>query len=130
MQAVIDTNVLVRHLTNDPPDQAARATQMLRDADELVLTDVTLAEVVYVLESYYRASREQIAGSIRSILAFEPIRTIDDRLLLRTTELYERLRMDFADAYVAAWAEATQLLAVASFDRDFDRLDTITRLEP
>ena len=50
MTAFVDTNVLVRHLTGDPPAQAARATRYLQDADELLLPDLILAEVAYVLE--------------------------------------------------------------------------------
>ena len=49
--AFIDTNVLVRHLTGDPPELAARATAYLRTAPELLLTALIAAETVYVLES-------------------------------------------------------------------------------
>ncbi|MGI8801667.1 MAG: PIN domain-containing protein [Solirubrobacteraceae bacterium] len=52
LSAVIDTNVLVRHLTGDPPEMAARATKLLIEADDLILTDRVLAECVYVLESF------------------------------------------------------------------------------
>lgn len=38
MTAFVDTNVLIRHLTGDPPDLAARATRFLRNADELLLS--------------------------------------------------------------------------------------------
>lgn len=61
MTAFIDTNVLVRHLTGDPPAQAAKATAYLRLADELLLPDLILAEVAYVLESFYEAPRRQVA---------------------------------------------------------------------
>jgi len=45
VSAVLDTNVLVRHLTADPPDQAARATAFLAGADELLLSDIVVAEL-------------------------------------------------------------------------------------
>ena len=53
MTAFVDTNVLIRHLTGDPPEEAARATRYLETADELLLPDLILAEVAYVLESFY-----------------------------------------------------------------------------
>ena len=55
--AFVDTNVLVRHLTGDPPSQAIRATRYLQRADELLLPDLILAEVAYVLESFYETPR-------------------------------------------------------------------------
>ncbi len=70
--AFIDTNVLIRHLTGDPPELAARATRYLAGADELLLPDLILAEVAYVLESFYETPRAQVATTLRAVLAFRP----------------------------------------------------------
>lgn len=130
MTAFIDTNVLIRHLTGDPPGQAANATRFLQQADELLLPDLILAEVAYVLESFYEAPRAQVAETLRAVLAFSAIRVVDDELLLRTVEAYEAHRLDFADAYLVASAERTGVEEVASFDRAIDRVATIRRVEP
>ena len=130
MTAFVDTNVLVRHLTGDPPDQAARATRYLAGADELLLPDLILAEVAYVLESFYEAPRAQVATTLRAVLAFPSIRVIDADLLQRAVEVYEIHRLDFADAYLVASAERTGIGAIASFDRGLDRVATIRREEP
>lgn len=129
MIAFVDTNVLVRHLTDDPPDQARRATSILEKAERLILTDVVVAELVYVLESYYRYPGKQIALSIRSLLALPSIAIADHDLILRAIELYELQRLDFAEAYIAAAAELTGIAAVASFDRALDRVDAIERIQ-
>ena len=117
MSAFVDTNILIRHLTGDPPAQAARATRFLADADELLLVDLIVAEVVYVLESYYEVERPRIADMVRAIIGFEPIRVVDDDLVLRAIEVYELDRLDFAEAYLVASAERSGVGAVASFDR-------------
>ena len=52
MSTFVDTNVLIRHLTGDPPDMAAAATRFLAEADDLLVVDLVIAEVVYVLESF------------------------------------------------------------------------------
>lgn len=130
MTAFIDTNVLVRHLTGDPPDMAARATAYLASETELLLTDLVLAETVYVLQSFYKAPRGQVADAMRSLVAFASIVTVDPALLLRTIEVYETDRIDFADAYLVACAESTGVNRVASFDRSIDRVGTIERVEP
>jgi predicted nucleic acid-binding protein len=130
LTAYVDTNVFVRHLTGDPPEQAAAASRYLAAADELLLEDVIVAEVTYVLESVYKAARADIAQSLRGILGFPAIRTADPELLQRTVEIYDVNGLDFAEAYLIASAERTGIGVVASFDRSIDRVATVRREEP
>lgn len=130
MSAFVDTNILVRHLTGDPPDMAARATTYLASAGELYLPDLIVAETVYVLESYYEIARDQIAEAMRSLIAFDAIVTVDPALLLRAISAYEIERLDFADAYLVACAESSGVGSVASFDKSIDRVKTVERIEP
>jgi predicted nucleic acid-binding protein len=130
MRAFVDTNVFVRHLTGDPPDLAARATQFLLGADELLLADLIVAETVYVLESFYQLERTRVAELVRAILAFGPVQVVDAGLLLRAVEVYELDRLDFAEAYLVASAERSGVGVVASFDRSIDKVHSVTRLEP
>jgi predicted nucleic acid-binding protein len=130
VSAFVDTNVLVRHLTGDLPEQAARATAFLSAADELLLADLVLAELVYVLESFYEQPRSRVAELARAVIGFDAIRVVDEPVLLRALEVYEHDRLDFAEAYLAACAEATGVGRVASFDRSLDRVASIDRIEP
>lgn len=130
MTAFVDTNILVRHLTGDPPDMAARATAYLQVETELLLTDLVAAETVYVLESFYEAPRAEVAQAVRSLVAFDSVVCVDPALLLRALEVYEIDRVDFAEAYLVACAETTGVGKVASFDRSIDRITTIERIEP
>lgn len=130
MTAFVDTNILIRHLTGDPPEQAARATAFLRGESELLLTDLIAAETVYVLESYYEAPRARVAEALRSLLAFRSIVCLDPALLLRSVEVYEIDRLDFAEAYLVACAENAGIIEIASFDRAIDRVTTVRRTEP
>lgn len=130
MSAFLDTNVVVRHLVGDPPAQAHRATTYLRDEHELLLADLIVAEVVYVLESFYEAPRGDIVASLRSLLALDAVIVTNRSLLERALEHYELDRLDFAEAYLVALAEATGIGRVASFDQSIDRVSTVERLEP
>jgi len=128
--AFVDTNILVRHLTGDPPAMARRATAYLAAAGELLLADLVVAETIYVLESFYETPGAQVAQAIRSLLAFDAIVTVDPALVLRAVEVYETARIDFAEAYLVACAESTGVGEIASFDRSIDRVSTVTRVEP
>jgi predicted nucleic acid-binding protein len=130
LTAFLDTNVLVRHLTGDPPKMAARATRALANGERLLLADLVLGECVYVLESFYEVERARIAEMMRAALALRSIAVVDEAMLLRALEIYEVERLDFAEAYLVATAEATGVGAVMSFDRTIDRVGTVSRVEP
>ena len=129
MTAFVDTNVLIRHLVGDPPAMAARATAYLGAATELLVADLVVAETIYVLESFYEVDRKSIATSMRSLLALNSVIAVDQSLLLRSIEIYEHDRLDFAEAYLVASAESSGVGAVASFDRSIDRVGTVERIE-
>jgi predicted nucleic acid-binding protein len=130
VSAFVDTNVLVRHLTGDPRDQAAAATAFLASADRLLLTDLIAAETAYVLGSYYEAPRAQVAEALRSLVAMRSVVTVDPALLLRAIQVFEIDRLDFAEAYLVACAESEGTRRIASFDRAIDRVPTVERVEP
>jgi len=130
MSAFVDTNILIRHLTGDPPAMAARASAYLQTESELLLTDLVVAETVYVLESVYDVPRTQVAGAMRSLVGFPSVISVDPTLLLRTLEIYEMDGVHFAESYLVACAETTGVNRVASFDRSIDRVGTIERVEP
>lgn len=130
LSVLLDTNVLVRHLTGDPPEQAARATSFLSEKQDLVVPDLVIAEMVYVLESVYGAARLTVAAAVRSVLTFDSIHVADEQLLLRTVEVYELGRLHFAESYLVAMAERSGIGTIASFDRSIDRVATVRRVEP
>jgi predicted nucleic-acid-binding protein len=109
---------------------AARATAALAAADQLMLADVVVAECVYVLESFYEVERQKVAELMRAAIVMPSIKTVDRASLLRTLEVYEVDRLDFAEAYLVAQAEATGVGAILSFDRSVDCVSTVKRQEP
>ncbi|MCO5300731.1 MAG: PIN domain-containing protein [Candidatus Nanopelagicales bacterium] len=109
---------------------AARATAFLESASGLLLTDLVLAETVYVLESFYHVPHAKVAEAMRSLIAFKAVITVDPALLLRALEVYEVERLDFAEAYLVASAESSAVNTIVSYDKSIDRITTVERLEP
>jgi predicted nucleic-acid-binding protein len=108
----------------------ARATALLASSERLLLADLILAECVFVLESFYEVERPRVALLMRSALALPSIEAIDPALLLRALEVYETDRVDFAEAYLVAQAEASGVNEIVSFDRSIDRIASVNRREP
>jgi predicted nucleic acid-binding protein len=109
---------------------AGRATALLAAGEELLLADLIVAECVHVLESFYEVPPARVAELMRAAVALPSIRVTDEPSLLRALEVYELERLDFAEAYLVAQAEATGVGAIASFDRSIDRVANISRREP
>lgn len=129
LTVLLDTNVVIRHLTGDPPEMARRATRFLATGAELVLVDVVLTECVYVLRLVYEVDRPRIAEMMRAALAMPTI-SADTELFLRALEVYELDRLDFAEAYLVAAAELTGAESIASFDKTIDRIPSVERIAP
>lgn len=86
---------------------AQRATAALAAGDRLLLTDLVLAECVYVLELFYGVERARVAELMRATIALRTIDALDPGSLLRALEVYELNRLEFAEAHLVAQAEAT-----------------------
>lgn len=130
LAALVETNVLVRYLTGDPPSQASAADAFLRSTRDLLVPDLVFAEVVYVLSSFYGFARDEVAERMRAALSFSGLVFIDRNLLSRSLEIYEKDRLDYAESYLVALAEATGVGQIASFDKAIDKIGTVRRLEP
>lgn len=130
MSAFIDTDVIVRHLTGDPPSMARRATAFLAEADELLFADLIVAETVYVLDSFYEVPSARVAELVRAVLAFPPMTVVGEPLLLQVIEVYEVDQLDFAEAYLVACAEVPGVGAVASCDKGVGGMTPIRHVVP
>ncbi|MHB8810930.1 MAG: PIN domain-containing protein [Desulfobulbaceae bacterium] len=131
----LDTNIFLRYLTNDDPEKADRVEQLLRKAASgkiaLVTTELVIAEIIWVLESYYEVDKEQIAEQVRAILATEGLETINGDLVSQALEYYIFDNIDFIDGYIAALMRKKGIAEIFSYDKKhLSRLNAITRREP
>ena len=132
----VDTNVILRLLTKDHPQQSAAAQEVFRqvaNGNLLVTTSETvIAEVLYVLSSrgLYDLSRSDIRRKISNILRLQCMIVPNKQTYERTLEVYASTGVDFEDALSVAHMEAQGITTILSFDRDFDRFPSIEREEP
>lgn len=107
---------------------ARRATKLLRSGRRLLLTDLVVAECVYVLSSFYELQAGEVAMLLRSAFAVPSIDVANEDILQRALTVFEEHAIGFADAYLVASAEVSGIHTVASFDRDIDRVGTVERV--
>jgi predicted nucleic acid-binding protein len=121
----VDANVLLRFLTGDPKDLAERAARLMSQAERgevvLFLPALVVAEVVWVLKSFYRHSLDDIARVVVPLLSADGLEVEDRDVLVQAIELAREKNVDFVDAALALQA-ARHDEPVCSFDGDFKRL--------
>lgn len=128
MVRVIDANLILRYLLGDP--EAGRVEKLLRSKNKLLLSDVILAEIVWVLDSYYKWDRSKIVESLISLVRLSSI--VCNKLLLTETLtiLGKQKSFDFADDYSVALMGMSKIKDIYTFDKDFDKILEVNRLEP
>lgn len=131
----IDTNLFIRYFTNDDPKKADRVDRLLEQAVngkiELMTAEIVLAEVVWVLESYYELEKARIAEMLKAILSTPGIKVLNGKIVQNALKYYSDKNIDFVDAYIVAVMEKYKIAGIYSFDKKhLDRITQITRLEP
>ena len=132
MRAVADTSVLLRLLLPDEPALVAAVEQYLteRETRTLFVAPTTVSEVTYVLRGPRLAlGRERTIAAIR-LLRELPLRFLDGDIIDRALAFYEHARGDWDDCMVAAYATERADSHVLAYDRDFDRIPGLSRIEP
>lgn len=97
-----------------------------------MLTDLTVAEIVYVLQAPYARPRHEVARLIEATLSLASVALDNESLLRRTLGHYAQRSMDWPDAYLVALVERPHLDGLVSFDRLDAELAglAVTRREP
>lgn len=122
MSGFLDTGMVVRYLTGDPPDLAERAAQVIDRVGSLQITDVVLAETAYVLTSVYRVSRSVVVDHLVAFLQKQNISpyALEKGLVLQALLLCKPSgRVSFVDALVWAAARSSRSKLVYSLDKRF-----------
>lgn len=134
----LDADVIHRYLTGDPPGMADAATDLfvraeseaVRGGEPLILAEITLAEVVWVLQRFYRFEKRRIAEVLLSFMELPGLRVADKGRLQQAIYLYQDYNLGFGDALLASLALSTGPGAVYAFDHHFSRVEGIAHLKP
>ncbi|CCF85380.1 PIN domain-containing protein [Nitrolancea hollandica] len=133
----LDTNVFLRYLTADDPIKAkatyALFQQLKAGRVQATTSEVVIAEVCYVLSSraHFNLHPHEIQARLQPVVTVKGLKLPSRRRLLRALDVYARYpSLDFEDALIAAQMEQSGISTLVSYDRGFDKLGWITRVEP
>jgi predicted nucleic acid-binding protein len=116
----LDTNLVVRLVTGDPPEMAQPVKRLFERAalkeGTLRLTSLVVGESLYVLTSFYKLPRDRVAQALIRVIDLPGVRTAEADPLKRSLDLFaENPKLHFVDAYLIARAE-TDKRGVATAD--------------
>jgi uncharacterized protein len=130
----LDTNILLRHLLGDHPQQSPRATAFLarieRGEIRVSTADTVIFEAVFTLQRYYRQPKTKIRDAILPLIELPGIVLPGKRRFRRAFELYVEQNLPFADAYHAALMESQGISEIVTFDAHFEHIAGLHKMEP
>ena len=134
----VDTDVLLRYLLHDDPEQSTLADRVFGGVEDVLITDIVLAEAVWTLAGRrYSLSARCVIGVVERLFSEPKVRFEDDQVVWRALQAYREStaeditstrEMGFADALVvgkAQWVAAMAgetLNGVYTFDKAMQHL--------
>ncbi len=120
-KAFADTNLFLRFLTRDIPEQADAVKDLITRANRkelvLVTTAMVFAELVWTLSSFYKLDKTQIKTMLLAIINTPGIEVEERDRVIQALVWFEEKNLDFIDAYHAAWLIERPFKRVITFDK-------------
>jgi uncharacterized protein len=130
----LDTNILLRYLTRDNEQMAEQALNLLmrveRGEEKVITSSLVIFETIFTLQRSYKVPRQQIREQMLPIISMRGLHLPDKSVFYKSLDLYVTKNIPFADAYNAVYMMSEEVFNIYSWDKDFDKIDGITRLEP
>lgn len=129
----IDTNILVRYLTNDDLEQSNQVTALFTEysshESSIFINNIVLCELVWVLEKGYKYTTSQIAGALKLILQTPEFAFDNHQLLTQSVIEYERVgTADLSDIIISLVNNNAGCNTTYSFDKKAVKLNYFEEL--
>jgi len=126
-KSFLDSNIILRYLLGE--SKASSVEKLLKGRHKLILIDIVFAEVIWTLTRFYKWRKDRVISFAASLLKIENI-LANKKLLLVSLEIYKNHKVKYTDAYIAASITEKGARDIYSFDRDFDKIPGVRRIEP
>jgi predicted nucleic-acid-binding protein len=117
----LDTNVLLRYVTQDDPEQSPKASRLIESLTAEspgYLTVVSIIELAWVLTGCYGGTKEEIRKVLETLLRARELVIAEADTVWKALCVYRNSRADFADCLIERLANAAGCSYTVSFDRN------------
>jgi predicted nucleic-acid-binding protein len=120
----LDTNILVRILVKDDEEQATLAIDFIKkNRSQLVINSIVFCELVWVLESCYDYSKEEIIECLVQVLKTKQFLIPEKEIIRQSLDLYKKAKIDFSDALIAYKNKLENCNYTITFDKQAAKTD-------
>ncbi len=126
---LLDTNLIIRFLVNDDPKKVSRVEKLLADKSNTnILLDTIVAEIIWVLSSYYSLNKSEIIEKIKALIHLDSI-DCNAVLLNKALSVWEENNISYIDSYILAVAKLGNI-PLFSYDGELKSISGVTVKEP
>lgn len=126
----IDTNIIIRLITQDNPDEVKKAEKLIADKHKIyVFEDAAIMEVVFVLMSdFYRFTRQDVADSLKTIMLIDNI-YFNKSVISHTLDMFvAHPKLSFVDCYLATVTDLSGETPLWTLDQKLAHQSPIAKL--
>lgn len=127
----LDTNVLVRYVTQDDPVQSAKASELIESLTATspgFISLVSIVELVWVLQSCYQSAKSDVVTVLETLLRTRELTVEHAEVIWQALRRFMANKADFADCLIERCAHAAGCEYTATFDQNAVKAAGMKRL--
>lgn len=129
----LDTNILIRYITQDDPDQSPRATRFIEENCSVkkpgFINHLVLCEIVWVLERCYRSARKDTLAVIEQILKTVQFEVQEPQIVWKALRIAQKNSADFSDCLISQINRTHECRTTITFDKAASKINGMHLLE-
>jgi len=128
---LLDTNTIIRFLTDNTPAHSQKVIKLFQKSTykSLFIPDLIVAEIIFVLQSFYKLEREEIVDKLSHLINYPKIKT-NKRLIKTSLKFFSTKNISFPDAYLAALLDNKKYPQAYTFDQKLLKIKTLPFKQP
>jgi len=129
----LDSNIILRFVLDNDPKLSPKAKAILEKIQlgkiKTYLSLLAISEVIFTLERSYHLPKKEIVKTLSIVFKIPNLKVENQKLIKEAFVYYAGKNISFVDAYHVVWMSKKKINKIYSFDRDFDKISAIKRLE-
>ena len=125
----VDTNIFIEVYIREGP-KSDKCLKLLEKTTNLITSWTIIAEVEWILRSFYKYTKSDIISVLQSILSFSGLKINNRPQLLLALSYFQQHNIDWVDCLNIGFCQKESINKIYSYDKHFNKLKPLTRLEP
>lgn len=126
----IDTNIFVE-ISSRSGEKTIKSAELFKKNNlSLITTDVVICELEWILRSFYKVEKNEIVNYFRKILTIPNLEIVNRDIIETSLDMFSIKSVDWVDSMSASYCQHKSIDKIYSYDKDFNKIKSLTRLEP